>query len=210
MRSCLLVLCSLLAKSALRDCVAQQRQGHHHQQTVNPAGLFAQQRRDKTPRVCETPTAPCNPGLAFGGGDDRGLPPRAGADSGPQHTAGLALLVVPNRLVIRPDVGLAVPRDAREGGGGVGRPVPASRWCSRRWEDSTRGSRQRWASAVSASWATAGRGTRWAGRGKSGCSMAAASRCVALFPVTAARSRAACASPTRQRWAMPEWHNASR
>jgi hypothetical protein len=36
----LMVLGSWLATSALRHGVDQQREGHHHQQSGNPAGLF--------------------------------------------------------------------------------------------------------------------------------------------------------------------------
>jgi hypothetical protein len=38
---------SLLAQSALRHGVDQQREGHHHQQSFTQAGLFDKQRRDK-------------------------------------------------------------------------------------------------------------------------------------------------------------------
>jgi hypothetical protein len=93
---------------------------------------------------------------------------------------------------------------------GVGRPWPAERVCALRGEDATRCERQRLASAVRASWAPAGLGKRWACRGKSGFSMASASRCVALCTVASARSRAAGDYPTSQRWAMPEGHHSRR
>jgi hypothetical protein len=57
----LMMLGSWLAQSALRHGVDQQREGHHHQQSFHPAGLFDKQRRDKKQWVFEQPKAPFNP-----------------------------------------------------------------------------------------------------------------------------------------------------
>ena len=42
-RHALMMLGSWLAKSALRHRVDPQREGHHHQESFNPAGLFDKQ-----------------------------------------------------------------------------------------------------------------------------------------------------------------------
>ena len=115
----------LRSESALRHGVDQQRQGHHHEQPFNPAGLFDKERGDKKQRVFEKPKAPFNVRLPFVGGDHLGIAELAGVDIGAQDKAGLGLLVLLYRLVIRMDLGLDLPLAGLEGVLGVGRPLPA-------------------------------------------------------------------------------------
>lgn len=53
--------------------------------------------------------------LAFVGGEDLRIAQFAGVDIGTKDIAGFGLLVLLNRLVIRPDVRLALPLDGLEG-----------------------------------------------------------------------------------------------
>ena len=107
----LVVLCQLLAQSALRHRGDQQRAGHYHQQPLNTAGLFDKQRRDKKQRVFEQAKAPFDTGLAFMGLDDFGIAQFAGVNVRSEDKARLALLPLLKRLLIRPGVGLDVPLD---------------------------------------------------------------------------------------------------
>jgi hypothetical protein len=110
-----MVACQLLAQATLRHRVDQQGEGHHHQQPFNPARLFDKQRRDKKQWVCEQSKAAFDTRLAFVGRHDLGLAQRAGVDIGAQPTTGPDLLVMPHRLLIRPDASLDLPCDGLQG-----------------------------------------------------------------------------------------------
>jgi len=116
----LMVLGSWHSKSALRHRVDQQRPRHHHEQPFNPVGFFDTQRRDKKPRIFEQPKAPFDVRLPFVGGNDLSMAQLASVDLGPKDKAGLDLLVVLKRRVIRTDVGLDWPRDGLEWGARCG------------------------------------------------------------------------------------------
>ena len=105
---------SWLSKSALHHGVNQERQGHHHEPPFKPVGFFDKHRRDEQPRVFEQPNAPFNVRLTFGGDDARGMAALAGGAMSAKPIAGLGLLVLRNRVVIRMDWGLDVPRDGLE------------------------------------------------------------------------------------------------
>ena len=96
----------LCAESALCHGVHQHRQRHHHEEAFTAVGLFDNQRRDKTQRVFEQPKTPFNVPLAFGGGDPLGVAPLVGGDIGAKERAGLGLLSLRKRCVIRLDVDL--------------------------------------------------------------------------------------------------------
>jgi hypothetical protein len=111
-----MVLGSWLSKSALRHGIDQQRQRHYHEQPFNPVGFFDKQRRDKKQRIFEQPKAPLNLRLPCVGGNDLGIAQLGSVDMGPQYKAGLDLLVVLNRRVIRMDLGRDLPLDGLEWG----------------------------------------------------------------------------------------------
>ena len=194
----------MLSQSALCHRVDQQREGHHHQQPFDPAGLFDKQRGDKKQRVFEKPKAPFNPGLAFVGRDDLGIAQLAGVDIGAKHKAGLDLLAVPHRLLIRPDVGLDLPRAGLEGRARCGTAFAGIAFVFDQVEDvdpvirPALGQRRQ---------GLLGRLGRVESVGLAGervaLVMASSSRCLALVSVASARSKAACEYTTSQRWAMP-------
>ena len=57
--------CQLVSHPALGHSIDQQRQGHYHQETLDPGGLFDKQRRHKKHRVFEKPKAPFHRALSF-------------------------------------------------------------------------------------------------------------------------------------------------
>jgi hypothetical protein len=130
----LMGLGSWRSKSAWRHGVDQSRQGHHHEQPVNPDGFFDHQRRDEQPRVVAQPNAPCTWRLTCVGDEDLGLASRAGGAMGAKDSAGLGWLVLRQRVVIRLDLSLDWPRDGleRRARGGTAWASVAVVWSPRR------------------------------------------------------------------------------
>lgn len=105
----LMVLGSLLSKSALCHRVDQSGQGHDHKQPFDAVGLCEKQRRDKKQGVFEESESAVHVRLTFGGGYHLGSAYLVGIDMGTKDIAGLGVLVPLNRLVIHRHVSLDLP-----------------------------------------------------------------------------------------------------
>src|SRR5712691_12719302 len=114
--------CHLVSHPALGHGIDQQRQGHYHQETLDPGGLFDTQRRHKKHRVFEKPKAPFHRALSFVASDDLRIGQGRVGDRGAEDETRLAVLLGDHLGRVRRHAGVAVPLQRFDGGPWGGAP----------------------------------------------------------------------------------------
>ena len=106
-----LLLGQLLPQASLGDRIDQQGQGHHHQQALDPGGLFHKKRGREKQRFFEETEAAFNGTLSFVVGQKVFILDHLGIDGGAQYESGFALLLGASFFRIGPDGNLELPVD---------------------------------------------------------------------------------------------------